>query len=167
MSGDPHGGPAHEQRRAGRVSRPVSVPRRLGGPDAFYYQAVRGPSPVPVSLTERDAQGRTLRVLKLRRIVGCSKHPLKYFPGGKLTLVHGSAPQGPSFSIVGERYLVSVSQPEEILVRSPSGKILTDEDLSRAASEGRETCEGESEGTGPPPGSFSGAGETRRIVLSG
>jgi hypothetical protein len=251
------------------VSRPVFVPRRLGGPDAFYYQAVRGPSPVPASLTERDAQGRTLRVLKLRRIVGCSRHPLKYLRGGKRTLVRGSTPQGPSFSIVGERYrlfgrvhtqlklttgeglvssdedeeeepsvtdgliestpvrrtapldsetsagchpheysifygllkqprdtvlakiagklvpvlrvripsslhaggllvyLASVSRPEELMVRSPSGKIVASEDLSRAASEGRETCEGESEGAGPPPGGFGGIGETSRIVLSG
>ncbi len=252
------------------VSRPVFVPRRLGGPDAFYYQAVRGPSPVPVSLTERDAQGRTLRVLKLRRIVGCSRHPLKYLRGGKRTLVRGSTPQGPSFSIVGERYrlfgrvhtqlklrtgeglvssdedeeeeepsvadgligsvpvrrtapldseisagchpheysifyglleqprdtvlakiagklvpvlrvhipsslhaggllvyLASASRPEELLVRSPSGKIVMNEDLSRVAREGRETCEGESEGAGPPPGGFGGIGETSRIVLNG
>jgi hypothetical protein len=64
-------------------------------------------------------------------------------------------------------YLASVSQPEEVLVRSPSGKILMNEDLSRAAREGRETCEGESEGAGPPPGGFGGIGETRRIVLNG
>jgi hypothetical protein len=252
------------------VSRPVFVPRRLGGPGAFYYQAVRGPSPVPVSLTERDAHGRPLRVLKLRRIVGCSKHPLKYLRGGKHTLVRGSAPQGPSFSIVGERYrlfgrvhtqlklrtggglvssdegeeeeepsaadgligsvpvrrtapldseisagchpheysifygllkqprdtvlakiagklvpvlrvhipsslhagrllvyLASASRPEELLVRAPSGKIVMNEDLSRVAREGRETCEGESEGAGPPPGGFGGIGETSRIVLNG
>lgn len=253
------------------VSRPVLVPRRLGGPGAFYYQAVRGPSPLPVSLTERDARGLTLRVLKLRRIVGCSKHPLKYLPGGKRTLVRGSTPQGPRFSIVGERYrlfgrlhtqlklstgeglvnsdeegegeenvtegpgesvagpvkrttpldsevsaachpheysifygllkqprdtvlakiagklvpvlsvripsslhtggvlvyLASVSQPEEILVRSPNGKTIMNEDRSRTAREGRETCEGESEGAGPPPGGFGGTGETRRIALNG
>jgi len=253
------------------VSRPVLVPRRLGGPDAFYYQAVRGPSPLPVSLIERDARGRTLGVLKLRRVVGCSKHPLKYLPGGKRTLVRGSTPQGPPFSIVGERYrlfgrlhtqlklstgegvvssneegegeenvtegpresvagpvkrttpldsevstachpheysifyallkqprdtvlakiagklvpvlrvripsslhtggtlvyLASVSQPEEILVRSPNGKTLMNEDRSRTAREGRETCEGESEGSGPPPGGFGRTGETSRIVLNG
>jgi hypothetical protein len=221
-------------------------------------------------LSELDARGRTLRVLKLRRIVGCSKHPLKYLRGGKRTLVSGRTPQGPSFSITGERYrlfgrvhiqlelrtgeglsssddseeeeglnevlgrpsgvpvrrttpvdsevsaacypgeysifygllrqprdtvqakiagklvpvlrvrvpsslhaggllvyLASVSRPEELLVRSPSGKVLMYEDLSRVAREGRETCEGESEGTGPPPGGFDGGGETRRIVLSG
>lgn len=64
----------HMSNGAQIVSRPVLVPRRLDGPGAFYYQAVRGPSPIPVSLIERDARGHTLRVLKLRRIVGCSKH---------------------------------------------------------------------------------------------
>ncbi|MFZ1927138.1 MAG: hypothetical protein WAU42_13470 [Solirubrobacteraceae bacterium] len=251
------------------LSRPVLVPRRLGGPDAFYYQEVRGPSPIPVSLIERDAQGRTLRVLKLQRIVGCSKHPLKYLPGGKRTLARGQTPQGPAFSIVGERYrlfgrvhtqlklrtgeglmssdegeeegpnegpsgsfavpvkrrapldsevsagcrpheysifyglldqprdtvfakvagklvpvlrvgvpaslhaggvlvyLASSGRPEEVVVRAPSGKVVTSEDLSRASTEGRETCEGESEGPGPPPGGgFDEAGETSRIVLN-
>jgi hypothetical protein len=75
------------------VSRSVLVPRRLGGPGAFYYQAVRGPSPFPVSLTERDARGHTLRVLKLRRIVGCSKHPLKYLPGGSARSSAGALPR--------------------------------------------------------------------------
>lgn len=65
-------------------------------------------------------------------------------------------------------YLASVSQPEEVLVRSPSGKTLMNEDCTRAAREGHETCEGESEGTGgPPPGGFGGAGETHRIALNG
>ncbi len=86
------------------VSRPVLVSRRLGGPDAFYYQAVRGPTPIPISLIERDAHGSVLRTVKLLRIAGCSKHPVKYAPGGKQTLVSGQAPQGPRFSIVGERF---------------------------------------------------------------
>jgi hypothetical protein len=259
------------------ASRPTVVPRRLGGPAAFYYQAVRGPSPIPVSLVERDAQGHMLKVIKLRQIVGCTKHPLKYLPGGKRTLVRGQTPQGPGFSIVGERYrlfghihtqlklmageglvgsdegegeeedeeeegpvrgpsgpfalpmrhttpldsevtagcrpheysifygllkrphdtvlakvagklvpvlrvripvslhvsgvlvyVASDSQPEEVLVRTPSGKVVTSENLSRAATEGRETCEGESEGAGPPPGLGGDfGGETSRIVLSG
>jgi hypothetical protein len=64
-------------------------------------------------------------------------------------------------------YLASVSQPEEILVRSPNGKTIMNEDRSRTAREGRETCEGESEGAGPPPGGFGGTGETSKIVLNG
>lgn len=254
------------------ASRPVLVPRRLGGPDAFYYQAVRGPFPIPVSLTERDASGRTLRVLGLRRIVGCSKHPLKYLPGGKRTLVSGQVSQGGQhYSIVGERYrlfgrihtqlklrtgeglvssgegeeegpiegpsgsfavsvkrtkplesevsagchpheysvfygllkhprdtvlakvegklmplrrvhipasihaggvlvyLVSAGRPEEIVVRAPSGKTVMSENHVVRAHEGRETCEGESEGaSGPPPGDLGGlSDETSRIMLTG
>jgi hypothetical protein len=63
-------------------------------------------------------------------------------------------------------YLASGQRPEELIVRSPSGKIVMNEDLSRAAREGRETCEGESEGASPPPGGFGGIGETSRIVLN-
>ena len=249
------------------VSRPVLVSRRLGGPDAFYYQAVRGPSPIPISLIERDAHGSVLRTVKLLRIVGCSKHPVKYAPGGKQTLVSGQAPQGPRFSIVGERfrlygrarlqlklttgeglitttsydeegtesplesfpvpvkrtaplnseitagcspheysifygllsqprdvvlakisgklavlprvqippslhirgvlvYLASTAQPEKIVVRSPSGKLLMSEDRASQTTEGRETCEGESEGSGPTPSFLGGTGETSRIVIS-
>ena len=109
------------------VSRPVLVPRRLGGPDAFYYQAVRGPSPIPVSLIERDAHGHTLRVLKLQRIVGCSKHPLKYLPGGKRTLVRGQTPQGPAFSIVGERYRLFGRIHAQLKLKTGEGLVSSDE----------------------------------------
>ncbi len=261
------------------VSRPTLVPRRLGGPAAFYYQVVRGPSPAPISLIERDAQGRTLRVARLARIVGCSKRPLKYLPGGKRTLVRGQALQGRSILIVGERYrlfgrvysrltlktgvesglpeagaaegigtvgeeesfegspgppsgatkpgtpldsktsagcqpheysifygllskpedtvlakvegklmrlrrvhipasihaggvlvyLVSAGRPEETVVRAPSGKTVMSENHVVRAHEGRETCEGESEGaSGPPPGDLGGlSDETSRIMLTG
>jgi len=80
------------------------VPARLGGPTGFYYQVVRGPSPIPVSLTELDAHGKPLRVFKLHRFVGCTKHLLKFLPGGIRTLVRDRVPQGPTFSIVGEAY---------------------------------------------------------------
>jgi hypothetical protein len=86
------------------ASRPVLVPARIGGPAAIYFQALRGPSPIPISLQELDARGRVLRTLTLPRVLECSTHPVKYVRGGKLTLVRGSAPQGPDFSIVGERY---------------------------------------------------------------
>jgi hypothetical protein len=250
------------------VSRTVLVPRRLGGPAAFYYQALRGPAPIPVSLIERNAHGHTLQTVKLARVVGCSKHPLKYLPGGKRTLVRGQAPQGPDFSIVGERYrlfgrvhsrltlnvggplessrtgaeedsmegpgelfaprskrvtlldsetsvgcephehsifygllkqsrdtafakvsgklvplrrvrlpaslhvdgalvyIASSSQPEAIVVRSPSGRTVMNEGRGSRASEGRETCEGESEGPGPAPDILDSiGGETSRIVV--
>jgi hypothetical protein len=57
-----------------KISSPVLIlPADHGGPAGFYYQVLRGPAPIPVSLTELDAHGRTLRVLKLRKVTGCTK----------------------------------------------------------------------------------------------
>jgi hypothetical protein len=81
-----------------------TVPANLGGPIGVYYQVVRGPSPIPVSLRELDSQGRTIGVLKLPPVVECTANPLKYLPGGIVRLVHSRVPHGPAFSIVGERY---------------------------------------------------------------
>jgi hypothetical protein len=64
-------------------------------------------------------------------------------------------------------YLASESRPEEVVVRSLNGRVVMSENLGNAAREGRETCEGESEGSGPAPGGFGETGETSRIVLSG
>jgi hypothetical protein len=86
------------------TSPAVRVPTRLGGPAGVYYQVVRGPSPIPVSLTELDAQGNTLTVLKLPAVVECTKHPIKYAPGGIVRLIHESLPGGPSFTIRAERF---------------------------------------------------------------
>jgi hypothetical protein len=81
------------------------IPRRLGGPTGVYYQSLRGPAPIPVSLVELDAHGSTVRVLRLNRIHGCTTHPFKRLPPGRTTLARGSVPDsGPSFTIVGERY---------------------------------------------------------------
>ncbi len=86
------------------TSPAIRVSSRLGGPAGLYYQAVRGPSPIPVSATELDAQGSTLAVLKLPAVVECTKNLVKYVPGGIVHLVHESVPQGPDFTIRGERY---------------------------------------------------------------
>jgi hypothetical protein len=86
------------------TSPAIRVPARLGGPAGLYYQAVRGPAPIPVSLIELDAQGRTLTVLKLPAVVECARNPVKYFPGGIVRLAHESLPQGPTFTIRAERY---------------------------------------------------------------
>ena len=86
-------------------SPPIRVPRRLGGPIGLYYQVVRGPSPIPRLLTELDASGHVLRITHLPRIVECTKHPIKYLPGGRRTLATGAVPGGgPRFSIVTKRY---------------------------------------------------------------
>jgi hypothetical protein len=86
------------------TSRVLLVSARQGGPAGYYYQVVRGPSPIPVSLTELDAHGRTLRTVTLPHIVECTENPIKYLPGGVKTLVRDRVPNGPEFSITGERY---------------------------------------------------------------
>ncbi|HTW41371.1 MAG TPA: hypothetical protein VMD79_03560 [Solirubrobacteraceae bacterium] len=86
------------------ASPAILVPARLGGPAGLYYQVVRGPSPIPVSLSELDAQGNTLAVLKLPAVVECTQHPVKYFPGGIVRLVRESPPRIPAFTIRAEHY---------------------------------------------------------------
>lgn len=125
------------------TSKAIRVPRRLGGPAGLYYQAVRGPSPIPVSLTELDAHGNTLAVLKLPAVVQCTKKLIKYFPGGLVELAHGNLPAGPSFSIRAERYrelghihfkLKFTASNEESLTGSGGGDLL--ESTGAAEAEG-------------------------------
>jgi hypothetical protein len=86
------------------TSRLIRAPK-LGGRRGYYFQIVRGPTPIAKSLTELSADGGALRVVKLPRVVECTKHPIKYLPGGRpRVLARGRAPHGPSFTIVGERY---------------------------------------------------------------
>jgi hypothetical protein len=86
------------------TSRLIVVPARLGGPATYYYQVVRGPSPIPVALTELDGHGRALHVLQLPHIVECTEHPVKILPGGLRTIVRDHVPTGPEFRIIGERF---------------------------------------------------------------
>jgi hypothetical protein len=85
------------------TSRVAIVPAKLGGPAGFYYQVVRGLSPIPVSLTEVDVHGKVLRVVKLPRTTRCVKQSRKRLHSVIRTITSGSLPQGPSFSINGER----------------------------------------------------------------
>src|SRR5271166_1644670 len=72
------------------------VPAQLGGPAGFYYQVLRGPSPVPVSLTEVDADGTVLRTVTLPRRPKCVKQPPpKLIPSVVRTIAIGSLPHGP------------------------------------------------------------------------
>lgn len=105
-------------------SRPVLLRRGQGGPGGLYYQVVRGPSPIPVSLAELDAHGRTMRREKLNRIVECTKPTLRYLPGGLRTLVHDTVPQGgPAFSIVGQHYrFLGHTYFEATLQMGPTGE---------------------------------------------
>ncbi|HEY2719501.1 MAG TPA: hypothetical protein VGI52_07715 [Solirubrobacteraceae bacterium] len=55
------------------VSPALAIPASVAGaPGAFYYQVVRGPQPIPISLTELDAGGRTLTTLPLPTVRSCS-----------------------------------------------------------------------------------------------
>jgi hypothetical protein len=129
------------------TSSAIRVPTRLGGPARLYYQAVRGPSPIPVSLTELDAQGDTLTVLTLPAVVECTKNPIKHAPGGIVRLVHQSLPQGPSFTIRAERFRELGTSYFELKARVSEGRLFS-------ASGGLGSLfgtESESE-PGPPPG---------------
>jgi hypothetical protein len=84
------------------VSPVIALPTLDGRQRGYYFQVVRGPSPIPVSLTELDAEGRSLAVIKLRRLVGCTKHPVKLLAGGPVA--HGTVPGGPSYTITAGRY---------------------------------------------------------------
>jgi hypothetical protein len=123
------------------TSRALIVPARLGGPAGLYYQVVRGPSPIPVSLTELDARGRTVRIVKLPAVVECTKHPIKYFPGGIKTLARGTTPGGVRFSIVGERYRFLGHATFDLKVRTPRSLGLS----------GSSSASGAIAGSGGPP----------------
>lgn len=69
-----------------------------GGPARVYVQAVRGPSPIPVSLTELDARGRTVRVVSLAAVPGCRRPPPER-PPVFATIVSATTPTGHGFSI--------------------------------------------------------------------
>ena len=90
------------------TSHVAIVPAKLGGPAGFYYQVVHGPSPIPVSLTEVDAHGKVLRTVKLPRTADVSSSHEAPQTGAEahaqvIRKIAAVAPQGPSFSIIGER----------------------------------------------------------------
>ncbi len=64
------------------TSPAIQVPRELGGPSTIYYQALRGPSPIPISLTEVDRQGRDVGTMRVPRVVECTQ-----------PLIHNSPPR--------------------------------------------------------------------------
>jgi hypothetical protein len=84
------------------VSQPAAITARLGGPALVYVQAVQGPRPIPVSLTELDARGRALRAIALRHVRGCHREPT-VFPT-PVTLAQGTAPDGRPFAIEGTNF---------------------------------------------------------------
>ncbi|HEV3047879.1 MAG TPA: hypothetical protein VGY13_11030 [Solirubrobacteraceae bacterium] len=85
-------------------SRAVVIPKRLGGPLALYDQALRGPSPYPVSLAALGAHGRTLRTLALRPVRDCKPEPTGLHRVRRpifTTLAHGTTTTGVPFTMTG------------------------------------------------------------------
>ena len=90
----------------GRIltSRTITIPAHLGGPVAFYYQAVPRGAHVPVSITELDADGRPLVSLALESADRCVRFRLHPISHGPHLLAHGQIPGGPSFTIKGDAF---------------------------------------------------------------
>lgn len=77
------------------VSSPVmNVDRRLGGPAKLYYQVVRGPAPILVTLTEVDGHNRPLQSVALRPMIGCTGQPLKHPRNSAQTITEARTPDG-------------------------------------------------------------------------
>ena len=77
----------------------VAIPRGYGGPVGVYAQAIHGYSPYPLSLTELDRKGRTVKVEPFRHVFRCHREPR--FEAGPtfVTLASGKTPDGDPFSI--------------------------------------------------------------------
>jgi hypothetical protein len=91
-------------------SRVVLVPASLGGPAAVYVQALRGPSPVPVSLMELDQRGRTIGVFRLRAVRGC-RTEVPTEPPAPVELARGRTPQGLAFTIYANSFTFAGHAP--------------------------------------------------------
>lgn len=86
------------------VTSPVIlVPRALGGPASLYYQAVQGPRPIPVYITELDQLGREIRTVATPRVIECTKIQVRHLPGSVHVLASDRAPGGRLFTISSER----------------------------------------------------------------
>jgi hypothetical protein len=81
------------------TSSVIKVPRKAGGPGGVYVQAVRGPSPYPVSLTELDARGKVVLTVKLAT-ERCRREPTVSGPAF-VDLAKGTTPDGEPFTIEG------------------------------------------------------------------
>jgi hypothetical protein len=116
------------------ITSPVAqVPSSLGGPAGFYYQVLREGSASPVSLTELDAAGKVLRVLKLPHQGRCKQPEREEAPKETRTIARGPIPNGASFTIVGERqggeysetsFTANVRPEDEGLERLSGGGII-------------------------------------------
>lgn len=82
------------------VSPVAVVPRRLGGPEGIYYQALVVWASPPVSLTELDRNGKALRTLTLAHQPRCPAQWPFVTRRSVHRIARGSVPDGPAFSIL-------------------------------------------------------------------
>jgi hypothetical protein len=82
----------------------VAITAAEGGPARLYIQAVRGPSPIPVSMSELGADGRMLRVVSLPAVGGCRRIVRPKAPPDLEQLVHSAAPDGTPITISAVNY---------------------------------------------------------------
>ena len=80
----------------------LAIPARMGGPAAFYFQALKGLHPYPVSVAELDRRGRVLSVRALHRVTGCTPEPQPRITRARLA--SGTSPDGEAFSIEGTAF---------------------------------------------------------------
>lgn len=103
------------------VSPTAQVPSHLGGPAAFYYQTLRGPSPYPVWAAELGQGGRILRTVRLPQRAHCVWQPSQPTSPKVTTrtIAAVKVSDGLSFSIVGETdprsHRLSISLDIEVL----------------------------------------------------
>jgi hypothetical protein len=84
------------------TSSVMALPRQYGGPRALYYQTVRGPKPIPVSVTELGLRGEVLATVSAYRVTACGKEPVRILPGSRV-LARAPAPGGGTITIASRR----------------------------------------------------------------
>jgi hypothetical protein len=99
----------------------IAIPRRRGGPLGFYYQVVKGPSPIPVSLTVLDGSGRVLREVALPARRNCVEQTFSYLPGGRPhAVLSGALPGGPAYEVDTARYRADGNVHLEVTILTES-----------------------------------------------
>lgn len=102
------------------ITTPVTrIPAKLGGPRGFYFQAVKGPRPLPISLTLLDGTGKPLETIALHPPRDCHRHS----ESQSATLARGTTPSGVAF-IVSASYSKSRHGRHLSLWGGPIGELL-------------------------------------------
>lgn len=90
-----------------RITSPVIlIPRSLGGPATIYYQALRGPTPIPVSLTEFDGYGHILGVMRSSHVVECTPQLIHHIAAQERILAKIPAPGGATLTVTYQPYRI-------------------------------------------------------------